>query len=239
MNEQFVKRVASDYNSLFRSLGWQFITAEKLPVRYSPGVPFRTDIASPFRRQTRRPIVPRRSITELYKRMFVEKTTQSPAIGSFCGMRNHGFSSAEMIWTGGELFGRRGWPMLSMAFGAIRARAKRRETTFKPLIRQWTLCTKRDLRIKLHFPEARVRDDIHHKRKLDTPESRFRRIIQSEHLNLFNYHHPFQTFQVETSISETCKSLERCFDALENPVRTAGKKEKMTKEFYIPASFVA
>ncbi|GFT18352.1 hypothetical protein NPIL_340411 [Nephila pilipes] len=70
-------------------------------------VPFRTDIEGPLLRQTRPSIVPRCSIMELYKRMFVEKTTQSPAIGSFCGMRNHGFSSAEMIWTEGGLFGRR------------------------------------------------------------------------------------------------------------------------------------
>ncbi|GIY34225.1 hypothetical protein CEXT_544011 [Caerostris extrusa] len=45
--------------------------------------------------------------------MFVEKTTQSLPIGSFCGVRNHEFSSAEMIWERGELFGRRVWAMLS------------------------------------------------------------------------------------------------------------------------------
>ncbi|GBM28617.1 hypothetical protein AVEN_72188-1 [Araneus ventricosus] len=48
MNEQFVKRVASDYNSLFLSLGWQFITAEKLPSASQPWCTFSHGYSQPI-----------------------------------------------------------------------------------------------------------------------------------------------------------------------------------------------
>ncbi|GIY49381.1 uncharacterized protein CDAR_600671 [Caerostris darwini] len=161
MIEQFVKSIASDYNSLFLSLSVSppisslCVVSRKagtpsIPAR-SSGIPFRPAysgaiaLANTTSHCTK--TLNHRTLQKDVRRKDDPVTTdwillwREESRVLFC--RND-------LGKGGSCL-EGGVGQCCRGCRAIRARAQRRETTFKPLIRHWALCTKRFCRDKIAF----------------------------------------------------------------------------------------